>query len=130
MSFVFSKSQKQYLNPSQRARAHITISSLRGSNSVGIVRRGLLVLLLQLSKLVPAGVVFGFGGVGVFLGGKPEAKPVNCTALRNHPFFRACHNVLTVWNNNQVNRFPKVPQSGVRLPHTHKTVMIVEGDYL
>src|SRR5260370_37415186 len=116
MSFVFSKSQKQYLNPSQRARAHITISSLRGPNSVGIVRRGLLVLLLQLSQLVPAGVLFGFGGGRGFLAPKPEARPGKRTALRTHPVFTGCHNGTTVWHNNQVNKVPERPQSGGSLP--------------
>src|SRR5258708_2565814 len=53
----------------------------------GIGSRG-FVLALQLPQLAPAGVLFGFGGIGVFVALEPKPEPVHIALLGGHSLAR------------------------------------------
>src|SRR6266849_3368787 len=86
MRNVYSTSRRIHCNivPTPVARNGVLlddlVSALHGCGNVGGFRLG-IVLLLELAKFSPAGVLLGLGGIGIFFALEPEAEPIQVSRL-------------------------------------------------
>src|SRR5260370_40640750 len=87
-----------------------------------ILRGLLLILLLQFPQFAPAGVLLGFGGIGVFFTLEPETEPVHISLLRYYSVPWLLEDMLIrIGDNDHLHRLPKLLQSCQPFPHEDGT---------